>query len=769
MFLFKIAILFFLSLNILASDNYIDSLTLTKVKKLIEKEEEIATAYKKYILEKGSEPATLATLITTTGYLPSNFSTNTYFGGTITFSTNTNKLRSFSTSTSITNNNDLKSNIYDYYYSNKYRKNTKAPLSTNNSDVEIVLSSKEKFIYTNKSKITTTKTDAVAAGATGKYYLDTNGVLHWYQSGAYKFSVDKDLIVDSSVTMLNADKTVKIDFKEMIKDVTYAGQTILQNNTNTGSADAYTGIDGATIVRQNPDVLLDTQLGLMQIGQNSGGMIVNGDIYTWGNNANRITGININAYTKGSGATGTQTPVINTLVRVKVKMYDNDLTDTKNLTNFYTQNYFSSPLRPRFVDLFSNTKNGTCGISTNGELYCGGTTSLNYKFGDNFTHVDTVRNGEMLYRSTYFDGTTDSKKASKIFANNQLWLILSKDGDIYRWGTEDTSKNGFSGNGSAGFNIDTTIETTVTKEECRWVLIVRVCKDVTTTDTTIISKDTNKIPEKITENVTTTKFKDISNTLAIGYRKMFALSTTGELYLWGMDTNIATMPTCGVTWEGVTFNLCQATRITKDNSNLPDDLTFVSMRSGIKAIIALGSNGKYYKIEQPKSKKVQITEIKDDTTTLLGTTALSVDLTFNGTNDGTVVYVDSQNKLKSTYFDNTSIFDTTFRNTINSMSWKSIKVLDTNNSMCGINTDNQMYCWGVQTYSDSTTQENNTFMLPVFNTNLYDTNKDYLVAEGGTSTAPTTMTSGTIWLSSSKFNIKYPTYIGGFNYEVIFK
>ena len=109
MFLFKIAILFFLSLNILASDNYIDSLTLTKVKKLIEKEEEIATAYKKYILEKGSEPATLATLITTTGYLPSNFSTNTYFGGTITFSTNTNKLRSFSTSTSITNNNDLKS------------------------------------------------------------------------------------------------------------------------------------------------------------------------------------------------------------------------------------------------------------------------------------------------------------------------------------------------------------------------------------------------------------------------------------------------------------------------------------------------------------------------------------------------------------------------------------------------------------------------------------------------------------------------------------
>jgi hypothetical protein len=59
----------------------------------------------------------------------------------------------------------------------------------------------------------------------------------------------------------------------------------------------------------------------------------------------------------------------------------------------------------------------------------------------------------MLYRSTYFDGTTDTKKASKILANNQLWLILSKDGNMYRWGYEDTNKNGFSGNGTSSFNV----------------------------------------------------------------------------------------------------------------------------------------------------------------------------------------------------------------------------------------------------------------------------------------------------------------------------
>ena len=104
------------------------------------------------------------------------------------------------------------------------------------------------------------------------------------------------------------------------------------------------------------------------------------------------------------------------------------------------------------------------------------------------------------------------------------------------------------------------------------------------------------------------------------------------------------------------------------------------------------------------------------------------------------------------------------------MSWKTIKVLDdTNNSMCALNTDDQLYCWGMQSYYDSSNAEANTFMLPVFNTNLYDSNKDYLVAEGGISESLTTITSGSWTTSSKTFFIKYPTYIGGFNYEFIFK
>ncbi len=277
---------------------------------------------------------------------------------------------------------------------------------------------------------------------------------------------------------------------------------------------------------------------------------------------------------------------------------------------------------------------------------------------------------------------------------------------------------------------------------------------------------TTSDPQIITENISTVKFKDITSTFADNYRKIAALSATGELYIWGKDTNIADMTTnsCSVTWESVNFNLCQATKITTTNSNIPTDLTFEWIKSGLRTIIALGNNGKYYKIEQPKTKKIQVTEI------VVPVGVLSIDLTSNGT----VVYVTSDNKLISTHFDS---MDTTFKNTINSMSWKSIKVLeDTNNSMCGLNKDNQMYCWGVQSYTDGSVDEKNTFMLPIFNTNLYDLTKDYLVAEGGgTSSILTNMTSG-VWDDDTNdtdnkgaFVIRYPTYIGGFNYEVIFK
>ena len=572
MILIKILILLFISLNIFADDNnQIDSLTLTKIKKLVQKEEEIALAYKKYLLEKGVYPSTIATM-KTYNYLPRGFEVINPFGKEIILilddnATTTNKkddkhkIRGFQTT-----DPTLKSNLYDYYYSNKLRTHTKAPLGINNSNVEIILSFKEKFIYENQTNITTTKNDAIIATA-GKYYLDTNGVLHWYQGGAYKFSVDKDLIVDESVALFEADgKTVDDVFKSMAGDIIFAGQKILHKKS--GSAKEYLGVDENTIIVQNPDIVLTTAKGLIQFGKQSGGMIVNGDIYTWGNNANKITGIDLGY----SGSTGSNRyPVIAGLVRVKAKMYDNDSKDGKDFTKYYDQNYFSSPNRPKFVDFFSAVFYGTCGISTKGELYCGGTTGLYFTFGNNFTHVDTDTNGEMLYRSTFFDGKTN--KAKKIFANNAIWLILSENGTLYRWGY-DTSA--FSGNGALSFNN--------------------------------FNRDKNKIPEE----VSSVKFSDITYLLTIGHRKMAALSTSGDIYIWGREYYLNNSSTayetynCSNTWERINFDLCTPTKIANTNSTMAGSLKFESIQGGLDAFVAKSIDGKYFKISHPKTKKISL-------------------------------------------------------------------------------------------------------------------------------------------------------------------
>ena len=788
MIFFKIFICIFLSLNIFAAENYIDSITLTKVKKLIEKEEEVALAYKKYLLDKGVIPDEVQTLIDN-NYLPKGFNTINPFGREIKFTSPT----SYSINDSLPDNVEVKTNLFDYYYSNKYRLYTKAPISVNNNKVEINLSTKEKFIYTNREKITTNKSEAK-----NKYYLDTKDVLHWYDNnGNYKFSVDKDLILDSSVTMLDSNGNISAEFANLIKDknVTFAGQTILHNKNGVALEYVYLGAN-VGIIKVNA-ITREVGKTIIQFSRRAGGMIVNGDIYTWGNNGSNITGIDntdfdnntSSAYTTENGSAGRSDkyPVLTGLVRVKAKIYDTDKyildstnkneckypigrgnvtckytitdcnppTETGNTklckdigSKAYEENYFSSPLRPKFIDFFSTVFHSTCGISTTGALYCEGKRNSSYGFGTNFTHVDASKDKQMLYRSTYFDGITN--KASKIFANNQIWLILSQDGDIYRWGYD---RSGFSGNGNLNYNNS--------------------------------NMDTNLDPIILTVNDlhTNVKFTDITYLLTIDYRKIGALSTTGDVYIWGIEGAISN-GSCIERWENISFNLCAPTKVTTSTSTLSSNITFQSIYGGLEAFIALSTNGKYYKIHQPMNRKIQVELINDTIKSYSSytekddTNLLSVDFSskLNGQtlewNKG-VVWVNEKNELKGDYFTYENSIDQIFKDAIKKIKWKKIKVISDDNGMCGIDIYNQMYCWGIQSFyrSANTDLDNmgNTFMIPVFNTNLFDLEKDYLVAEGGNRDL-TNMTSKE-WerTSDGAFFIKYPTYIGGFNYEFIFK
>lgn len=779
----KTLFLLFLSVNYLFADNYIDSLTLTKIKKLVQKEEEIALAYKKYLLEKGTNPTTIEVL-KEQNFLPKGFDSINPFGKVISFKNNEYVINGFSTT-----DNTLKSNLYDYYYSNRYRTYTKAPLSINESEVQIILSTKEKFIFNNKSKITTTKEDAKA-----KYYLDSNEVLHWYDSsGNYKYSFDKDLLLDENVTLLNEDGTVNSTYKELVKDVSFAGMTVLHKNTTSSTADEYIMIGSSSAVKVK-QTTRDIGKTVIQFTRRAGGMIVNGDIYTWGNIANRIVGIDKNNYTKGNGVSGSYYPVITGLVRARARIYDvdkyveqsntktnrkeckspigtgvisckystvdcNPPSGTGNILckdigiNYYEENYFSSPNRPKFVDFFSTVFHSTCGISTKGELYCGGLASA-YQKGFLYSDVEPSNPSvEMLYKSKDFDGTTD-KKATKIFANDGFWLIFGntdidsngnyKNGRIYRWG--DTNY-GFGGNGSRSYS-------------------------------------TTRISElDITDNNTKVLFKDLTYLLTLGHRKIAALSNQGDIYIWGVDSYNSNSFDCTRTWDGVYYNLCIPTKITSSNSTMTSSIKFESIQGGLDSFIAKSEEGNYYKISHPIDEKIKVISVEDSIKNYQeykvenDSEILSVDFSRKLTdtdksNPGQgIVWVNGKYELKGDYLSSSisSEEDTTiFKSAIKQIKWKKIKVIQDDNGMCGIDVNDQMYCWGMMSYYGDYMRD--TFMLPVFNTNLYDTNKDFLVAEGGNSNL-TNMTSNDWTTSDSKkpFFMKYPTYIGGFNYEFIFK
>lgn len=267
------------------------------------------------------------------------------------------------------------------------------------------------------------------------------------------------------------------------------------------------------------------------------------------------------------------------------------------------------------------------------------------------------------------------------------------------------------------------------------------------------------------------------------------LSSTGDIYIWGVESKIANGSCTANNWEGVNFNLCSPTKVTTSNSTIGSNINFESIQGGLEAFVAKGTDGKYYKIHQPKDKKIQVQLVNN---------VISTYSTYNATDDATIlsvdfssklsgstlninqgiVWVNGKNELKGDYFTAQNVDDNLFKDSIKKIKWKKIKVIQDDNGMCGIDIYNQMYCWGIMSFyrtgEDIYKDMGNTFMIPVFNTNLYDLDRDYLVVEGGNPNILTNMTSDE-WSTTDSagntgaFFMKYPTYIGGFNYEFIFK
>lgn len=738
----KIFIIFF-TIVFLNASTYIDTITFEKVKRLVQKEEQIAKAYKDYISRYAKAPS--MTDLINDSYLPDGFNIYNLFNTPIVIDTTNHNIN-----TKIPTDIKDKTNLYDYYYSNINREYTKAPISYENDKVTIILNPDEKYKIKYQADITTTN-----PSPSNKFYLDLQGVLHWYDSSSnYKFSLaGEKLLVDNSIGEPGSSTYINF-FNSLNKEILHAGQETLSLGTTTVGEYVNLGeeIGYAKVGEEEGDI----GKAVIQFTRRAGGMLVNGDIYTWGNNTNNITGIDESRYysTDGNDSNYYKYPVINTLVRLKAKNYEDDFIDDKR--------YYSSPLRPYFVDFFSTVYHGTCGVTNKGEIYCGGKEALDTS--SIYTNVDSSDEGERLYRGKYFDGSS-GKKANKIFANNQIWLILAnatkdsegnlKNGQIFRWGVDFA---GFSGVSSSN----------------------------------LYKYDNKGNPTELNVYNSGTKvyFKDITYTLTIGYRKTAALSNQGELYTWGLDNYYTS--SCSQSLDNgssnVIVDLCIPQKV-----NAP--VAFKKIKGGLQSIIALGENGQYYKISQTWGYTPNVVAINsiintyssydsNDDAELLDVDISSKLVSGSLQENSGVVWVNSKNELKGDYFTASNVNDDFFKASIAKIKWKKIKVIEDDNGMCGIDIYNQMYCWGLMSYyrtgGDYGDFTGNTFMLPVFNTNIYDLDKDYIVAEGGYDGYLTNMTSddwskddvtagGDGGLKDGAFFLKYPTYIGGFNYEFEFK
>ncbi|OCL82245.1 hypothetical protein AAW30_01530 [Arcobacter porcinus] len=758
-----------ISLNLFANSS-IETLNEKKIEKLIQKEEQLAIAYRKYLVVEAKKASKIEDL---KEYLVDGFDFINPFGIKMNIDFEKGEIISFKPK----NETILNSMILNYY-SNKNRNHTLAPLDTK-SNINIKLNNIESFILNNSSKVVkydknrelnkfkvklnkedekNKKINNNLLNNTTLEYFGSDGKSKYSYSPLFGITFASGIsFQDDNLQITKEVKDLKIPSEFMtlgvsVFDCVYGDV----NKTECRTVKESIAIGPNNFVRVNPDKV-NVGKTVIQFYRRAGGMLVNGDIYAWGNNGKAITGIEGKKNFTGKVKNGSE-PVINAIMPLRAKLYKNvnDASSNEN-DKYYAQNYFNSPKRPKFIDFFISVYHGACGISTKGELYCNGTTGGSSSSW--YNDLDGInRKGELLYRSNHFDGSTESKRLKKVFANNQIWHFLSEDGRVYRWGSPSS---GFAGNG-------------------------------------IFSKHfTNYTSIDNLSNIS-----DITYILTIGFRRIGALDMNGDIYIWGAE-GVSDWNKCERKFNGKTYNFCSAEKVVSGNSNMNNIPKFVSLKGGVDAFIAQDVNGDFYKIKQGNniSDKIEIESIKEKIKSYNDSNPIrkydpkkdnriiSADIakTINDLNNPSkfssgVVWVNEHNELKGDIFFNTNHKnDKIFNESIKKIKWVQVKVIQEENGICGIDVNHQMYCWGVQAYyrnAIESTSWGNTYMIPVFNTNLYDLNKDFLVLEGA-SDYLTGISSGE-WVDSVKgadggtthndaFFMKYPTYIGGFNYEYEFK
>lgn len=428
---------------------------MNKIKDVIQKEEYIAIAINKYILQTATIPKKDDNTLDWDKLMKDD-----YLG------VNFNKKNSL-TSNDIKVNFDSKNNVfilgsleeeaqyktdnnylYDFYINKIYRVNTISPLNKTKEKLligsQIIYSSTQKEIVSlitqndanKKIKLSTQNCEA------GKYFyeLKNNELTYKYcKTPTYPITVYQD-------APIYLENWEDLEFvKGNIGDKAYVKKNgswyeyYYQGDSTTkwipqGMGDVLTSVDENLDLEDRILSYIPDSKDLV-LRRDGGCMLANGDIFCWGNNKYKKVGIE----SSGQIDNRISADYVNTPVMLKVQISDAE----QKLKNWY-----NNPYRIKFEKMSMNSSN-VCGISPifnyfdgvqkkfGGDLYCNGQIT-----SSSFEDMDVTKSeSAILKRNIFFyNGKSDElENSNEIYLTDIVMIedviaVLSDAGKIYTFG-----------------------------------------------------------------------------------------------------------------------------------------------------------------------------------------------------------------------------------------------------------------------------------------------------------------------------------------------
>lgn len=487
----KFLLILFLFINISFANNENIS-RMNALKKVIQKEEYIALAINKYILQTADIPITSLnkldwTKLEVEDYLGSNFNkTNPLTSKEmyVYFDTKTHNffirgVIDYINTTDTSFDEDLLY-LYNFYTSRIFRVNTLAPISsTDKRELAANLLKGSQVIYSSIQKkiietlnlpspsVSTIKLDSQDC-TVGSYYYELKG-----EKLTYKYCKSDDSIEVYQESPIYVEDTDDLQYiKAKIGDVAYAKKNgtwyeyYYQGDTSPPWIPEYLGSTlTPTDENQNVEDLILSYIPDSKdlvFRQDGGCMLANGDIFCWGNNKYKKAGIE----NYGQLDTSLTPDYVNTPVMLKVQI-DNttkikDETGVEKTRN--DKRWYNNPYRVKFEKMAMNSSK-VCGISpifeysssgiarkVGGDLFCNGILSSKYyedvdetaDIADEAGETDvtyTTKRSSILKKNKYFV----KGKSDFLNDNNEIYLqdivmvedttiVLSDSGEIYTFG-----------------------------------------------------------------------------------------------------------------------------------------------------------------------------------------------------------------------------------------------------------------------------------------------------------------------------------------------